>query len=144
VVRWLLRGLPCAPALLARLTAHGRALPAAVAAHDSERYIDQALSFHRELVAASGNRTFLSVWDSLHWDVRGRIALRNIAERGRGLKPLIGLHRKLLVALRAADADTGTQAIRAVFAYVGTAFSPQRASKKDFTAERQKGGTSPA
>ena len=143
-VRSVQLALPCAPALLERLAAHLRAMTAAVAADDSERYIDQALSFHRELVAASGNRTFLSVWDSLHWDVRGRIALRNIAERGRGLKPLIGLHRKLLVALRAADADTGTQAIRAVFAYVGTAFSPQRASKKDFTAERQKGGTSPA
>jgi DNA-binding GntR family transcriptional regulator len=136
--------LPCAPALLESLAVHLREMATAVTADDREHYIDEALSFHRELVAASGNRTFLSVWDSLHWDVRGRIALRNIAERGRGLKPLIGLHRKLLAALRAQDCEEAMQALRAVFAYVGTAFSPQKPSKKDFTAERQKGGTSPA
>ena len=60
--------------------------------------------FHRRLMESSGNRAFLSVWDSLLWDVRGRIALRRLAERGWSLRPLVGMHRALLARLRAQDA----------------------------------------
>ena len=45
---------------------------------------------HRRLIEASGNQTFLTVWDFLHWDVRGRVALRRLARAdGRGLRPFL-------------------------------------------------------
>jgi DNA-binding GntR family transcriptional regulator len=110
------------------LTDLGRALremDAAVDANDPERYIDHALRFHRRLVQGSGNRTFLIVWDSLHWDVRGRIALRRFAETGRGLKPLIGLHRGLLARLRAQDPAGAAARVRQLLGRVCAAFAPQ-------------------
>ncbi len=55
----------------------------AVTRRDFEQYIDWALSFHRSLVEMGGNGTFLKLWDSLHWDVRGRIALRRLPQRVR-------------------------------------------------------------
>ena len=61
---------------MADLSEYTRGMDAAVKADNSEGYIDYALLFHRRLVQSSGNRTFLSVWDSLLWDIRGRIALR--------------------------------------------------------------------
>ena len=96
---------PYSPQLLAEFDATLEAMEAAVQAEDSERYIDAALAFHRRLVAASGNRTFLSVWDSLLWDIRGRIALRRWAEKGRSLRSLIEMHRALQKLLRANDAE---------------------------------------
>ena len=123
--RAVTRALPCSPELIGRLTGQLREMATAVAADDRERYIDAALAFHRELVAASGNRTFLSVWDSLHFDVRARIVLRIIADRGRGLKPLIGLHKSLLGALRAADGAGAVAAMDAIFAYIADSFEPQ-------------------
>jgi len=116
--------IPCRPALLERLAACLHEMTVAVPADNRERYIEAALRFHRELVAASGNRTFLTVWDSLHFDVRGRIVLRAIADRGRGLKPLIELHRKLLAALRGARTAAAETALRSVFTYIGAAFEP--------------------
>jgi len=116
--------VPCAPALLERLEGCLREMTLAVGKDDRERYIDAALNLHRELVAASGNRTFLTVWDSLHFGVRGRIVLRAIAARGRGLRPLIELHRKLLAALRAARRAAAEQTLRAIFTSIGAAFDP--------------------
>jgi DNA-binding GntR family transcriptional regulator len=89
-------------------------MSAAVSRNDAERYIDEALSFHRSLVRASGNRTFLAVWDSLHWDVRGRIALRRLAQRGGQLKPLLELHNALRARLRAQDPAGAARKVRAI------------------------------
>ena len=75
--------------VLAALEEYLHHMDAAVKADDWETYIDNALRFHRRLVESSGNRTFLSVWDSLLWDIRGRIALRRHAEMGKSLKPLL-------------------------------------------------------
>jgi DNA-binding GntR family transcriptional regulator len=97
-------------------------MAAAVSTADSERYIDQALRYHRRLIEASGNRTFLTVWDSLHWDVRGRIALRRIALHGAGLTPLVDLHGALLAWLRAADVSGAVRAVGAIFDVIGAGF----------------------
>jgi DNA-binding GntR family transcriptional regulator len=96
----------------------------AVQAEDSERYIDNALRFHRRLVEGSGNRTFLSVWDSLLWDVRGRIALRRLTERGRSLGSLAGAHRELIAQLRAQNVEAAAEHIGAILARVTSAFEP--------------------
>ena len=87
-VHAVLLAAPYQAELIGALGAFLREMDAAVKASDSERYIDNALRFHRRLVESSGNRTFLSVWDSLLWDIRGRIALRRLAERGRSLRSL--------------------------------------------------------
>jgi DNA-binding GntR family transcriptional regulator len=100
-------------------------MEAAVASNDSERYIDAALGFHRRLVQGSGNRTFLSVWDSLLWDIRGRIALRRLAERGRGLGTLAGAHRELLNRFRSQDAEGAAEDVAGILHRVSSAFDPE-------------------
>jgi len=116
---------PYPPRLLTDLGDYLREMDAAVKADDPERYIDHALRFHRRLVESSGNRTFLAVWDSMLWDVRGRIALRRLAETGRSLKALVVLHRGLLVRLRAQDVAGAAERVRVILDRVGSAFGPQ-------------------
>jgi DNA-binding GntR family transcriptional regulator len=87
-----------------------------------ERYIDAALRFHRRMIEASGNRVFVTVWDSLHFEVRGRIALRRIAEKGQGLSPFIELHQTLIDQARAQDIAAAATTVRAIFARVAAIF----------------------
>ena len=77
------------------------------------------------LVAASGNRTFLNVWDSLLWDVRGRIALRRRTERGGSLGELIGMHRELLSRLCAQNAEAAAEQVADILHYVAGAFTTE-------------------
>jgi DNA-binding GntR family transcriptional regulator len=116
---------PYSDELLADFTQRVAEMEAAVAANDSERYIDAALGFHRRLVEGSGNRTFLNVWDSLLWDIRGRIALRRLAERGRGLGTLAGAHRQLLSRFQAQDAHGAAEDVAAILHRVSSAFDPE-------------------
>jgi DNA-binding GntR family transcriptional regulator len=89
---------------------------------DQERYIDHALRFHRRLVESSGNKTFLRLWDSLLWDIRGRVALRRLIETGRSPKPLIALHRAVVARLRAQDAAGSAERIREILDRVKAVF----------------------
>ena len=113
---------PYKPELLDDLAEYLRRMDAAVKADDSEAYIDNALRFHRRLVESSGNRTFLGVWDSLLWDIRGRIALRRLADQGKSLKVLVGMHRTLLARLRAQDVEGATERVKALLERVCSAF----------------------
>jgi DNA-binding GntR family transcriptional regulator len=124
-VRAISLAVPYPPQLIADLGHCLREMEAAVKADDSERYIDHALRFHRRLVESAGNRTFLAVWDSLLWDVRGRIALRRLAETGRSLKPFVVLHRTALVRLREQDAAGAAERVRVILERVAAAFGPQ-------------------
>ncbi len=108
--------------LVGELEQHVRAMARAVQRADAERYIDEALSFHRRLMEASGNRTFLSIWDSLHWNVRARITLRRIAQKGRGLRPLVELHKSLCARLRGQDVSGATDKVRRIFERIATVF----------------------
>ena len=108
--------------LLADLATSLQGMDRAVKADDSESYIDHALRFHRKLVESSGNRTFLGVWDSLLWDIRGRIALRRLAEMGRSLKPFVSMHKALLACLRAQDVEGASQHVRSILTRVAVAF----------------------
>ncbi len=115
---------PYSQQLLEHLEEYMLEMEAGVAADDSERYIEAALRFHRRLVEGSGNRTFLNVWDSLLWDIRGRIALRKLAERGRSLGSLAGLHRELITRLRAQDTEGAAEQVTSVLERVVSAFDP--------------------
>ena len=120
---------PYEPQLLADLGEYLRGMDAAVAGEDSEAYIDNALRFHRRLVESSGNRTFLAVWDSLLWDIRGRIALRRLAEMGRSLKPFVSMHKALLGRLRAQDVTGAAERVQAVLMRVSSAFDHNGAAR---------------
>lgn len=113
---------PFSAELIEELAAHMRAMTSAVEADEPERYIDEALAFHRRLVQASGNHSFLTVWDFMYWNVRGRIVLRRIAgQEGRGLKPLLDLHRALNARIRAGDVAGAADKVRAIFRRIADA-----------------------
>src|SRR3954469_4172470 len=82
---------------------------------DVEHHINHALLLHRRLIEAARNRVFVTVWDSLHFDVRGRIALRRIAEKGGTLQPLLELHEEFLQQLRSANITQAKQALSQIF-----------------------------
>jgi DNA-binding GntR family transcriptional regulator len=124
-VRSVRLAAPYSQELLSDLEGYMLEMEAAVKAEDSERYIDNALRFHRRLVEGSGNRTFLSVWDSLLWDIRGRIALRRLAERGRSMESLSGAHRELMTVLRNQNTEEAAEQVGAILARVASAFDPQ-------------------
>ncbi len=115
--------IPCAPGVISELEALVRSMDSAVKDHDSERYIDEALRLHRRLIEASGNRVFVIVWDSLHFDVRGRIALRRIVEKGGALAPFIDLHAQLIESLKTRNVGAAADLVRQIFAQVAAAFS---------------------
>jgi len=113
---------PFSPELIDEVALRARKMADAADAADPESYIDEALAFHRRIVQASGNRTFLTVWDFMHWNVRGRVVLRRIASReGRGLKPLVDLHRALSARIRAGDVPGATDKVRAIFRRIAEA-----------------------
>lgn len=120
--RAVMLAAPYKPELLETLEECVRNMATSVKVDDAELYIDNALRFHRKLVESSGNRTFLSVWDSLLWDIRGRIALRRHAEMGKSLKPLIKLHRTLIARLRAADAEGAASCVEDMLTRVASVF----------------------
>jgi DNA-binding GntR family transcriptional regulator len=118
-------GVPLAADVAEYLEGQLDEMTGAVTQGDAEHYIDAALRFHRRLIEASGNRVFVTVWDSLHFDVRGRIALRRLVEKGQGLVPLLDLHRELIAKARGGDVARAAELVRAIFARVTAAFSPE-------------------
>jgi len=116
---------PFSAELIEQLASRTRAMANAVEARDPELYIDAGLAFHRRLVEASGNRAFLAVWDLMHWNVRGRVALRRIASsEARGLKPHVDLHRALTARIRAGDVPGAADKLRAIFRRIADALEP--------------------
>lgn len=123
-VRAVELGIPFSDEVIAHLEAQLQEMRA-VADEDSERYIDAALSFHRRLIEASGNRVFVTVWDSLHFEVRGRIALRRIAEQGHEQMPLVELHQTLVDCARARDVAGAAASVRKIFERVSAVFDTE-------------------
>ena len=114
--------MPCPARVIDSLSASFEQMKAGLARNDHEQYVDEALNFHRLLVEASGNRTFLRTWESFHWDVRARIMLRRIVEAGGAFAPLLDMHAELFQQMRANDVKGSIAAIRAVFEYLGAFF----------------------
>jgi DNA-binding GntR family transcriptional regulator len=121
-VRAVELAVPCSAEVLAELENCLRLMKTAVAASDVETYIVEALRLHRHLIVASHNRAFVSVWDSLHWDVRGRIAVERIARKGGGFIALIELHEALLEKIRAQDVPASAALVRQIFTRVSDVF----------------------
>jgi DNA-binding GntR family transcriptional regulator len=121
-VRAVELAVPCAPDVLAEMEECLRLMKSAVKSSDVETYIVEALRLHRHLIVASHNRTFVSVWDSLHWDVRGRIAVERLARKGGGFVAIIELHEALLEKLRAQDVAASTALVRQIFTRVSDVF----------------------
>ena len=84
----------------------------ALDAGDDDRLATVALQFHRRLVEASGNRTFLHTWDSFHWDVRARVMLRQIASLHGDIGKTYATHLAIVARLRAGDGAGAAQAVR--------------------------------
>lgn len=124
-VRAVELGVPLGADVLDYLEAQLEEMIAGVTQNDTEHYIDAALRFHRRLIEASGNRVFVTVWDSLHFDVRGRIALRRLAQKGQGLAPVLDMHRQLIEKTRVGEMRAAAELVRAIFAHVADAFSPE-------------------
>jgi DNA-binding GntR family transcriptional regulator len=120
--RAIVLAAPYTPELLDELLECARQMETAVKSDDSETYIDNALRFHRRIVESSGNRTFLAVWDSLLWDIRGRIALRRHAEMGKSLKPLVAMHKALVGRLREQDVEGAVERVEAMLTRVASVF----------------------
>jgi DNA-binding GntR family transcriptional regulator len=116
------RGLPLTAAMTEKLQSCITNMSDAVSRGDSEQYIDWALNFHRSLVEMGGNRTFLKLWDSLHWDVRGRIALRRLAAMGTGLAPVVAMHVRVMQALRDADPRRAIEHLTSILQSVAAVF----------------------
>ena len=121
-VRAVELAIPLAPETLSELENCLRLMKSAVQKSDVESYIVEALRLHRHLIVASHNRTFVSVWDSLHWDVRGRIAVERFARQGGGFVSLIELHEQLLGKIRAQDVAASTELVRQIFTRVSDVF----------------------
>jgi DNA-binding GntR family transcriptional regulator len=122
-VRAVELAIPLDAEVLGYLEAQLDEMTAGVTQGDTEHYIDAALRFHRRLIEASGNRVFVTVWDSLHFDVRGRIALRRLAEKGHGLAPVLEMHRELIAKASAGEAQPAGELVRAIFTHVTSAFT---------------------
>ena len=87
----------------------------AMEAGDDDRIAASALRFHRRLVEASGNRTFLDTWDSFHWDVRARVTMRRMATHGTDVAPAFARHVEILERLKAGDGPGAAAAVRSNF-----------------------------
>ncbi|MEJ0006492.1 MAG: GntR family transcriptional regulator [Steroidobacteraceae bacterium] len=118
-------GMPLSAAMIEKLQSCISNMAAAVARSDSEQYIDWALNFHRSLVEMGGNGTFLKLWDSFHWDVRGRIALRRLAAVGAGLAPVVALHVRLMQSLREGDSRRAVEHLTTILQSVGDVFATE-------------------
>jgi DNA-binding GntR family transcriptional regulator len=116
------RGLPLTAAMTEKLQSCITNMSDAVSRGDSEQYIDWALNFHRSLVEMGGNGTFLKLWDSLHWDVRGRIALRRLAAMGKGLAAMVAMHVRVMQALHDGDPRRAVKELTAILQSVAAVF----------------------
>jgi DNA-binding GntR family transcriptional regulator len=95
------RAMPCAEDDLLQLDAYIRGMREAMAGNDYESYMQNGLNFHRHIVVMSKNRLFLHAWDHLAWDVRARIAARNILP----VALYVDERETIVAALRAGDGE---------------------------------------
>ncbi len=120
------RGLPFNDAVFQQLDRCFEIMTATAGRNDASGYIDAALTYHRTLIEAGGNGTFLRTWDALRWDVRGRIALQRLFKRGDDLGHLLDRHAQLLARLKACDVEGATRLVENIMTQVSEVFSASR------------------
>jgi DNA-binding GntR family transcriptional regulator len=92
-----------APALAGRvqpLTDELDGMRAAAADGDLHRFVAHDVAFHRSIVVASGNRTLIDMWETLHIDLRTRLTL---IQRLGDLADVAERHVPVMNALQAGD-----------------------------------------
>jgi DNA-binding GntR family transcriptional regulator len=112
---------PCSPATLENLGRAFERMKRTISADQQREHAAAATAFHRTVVAASGNATFLRTWDALHWEVRTRVALRQLRDRKVKVKPFIDMHAQVLRYLGAGDGAAAGRILRDMVARVLTA-----------------------
>lgn len=103
--------VPCRADDLLTLSAVLRKLESAARRHDPAAYGRAIQDFHRRVILMSGNREFLRVWDSQHWDIRTRIAAERVRHR---LPQFVAGHAEALKALTVGDGVGAGQHLRAL------------------------------
>jgi len=83
---------------------------AAAAAGDVHQFVRHDVAFHRVLVAASGNRTLVEIWEGLHVDLRTRLTL---TQRHGELAEVAEAHVPLMEAVQAGDGRRAGRLLRA-------------------------------
>ncbi len=116
--------VPCSPSVLQSLRTEVKMMRAALKRNDHEGHAESAIRFHRVVVAASGNRTFLQSWDSLHWEVRTRIAVAQIEQAGAGFASFVDAHDHILAALEKGDGTRAGRRLRELIEQVLVILKP--------------------
>lgn len=101
--------VPCSDDSIVILKEELRLMHLAADAHDSRLYAEHAVNFHRKIVELSGNRLFLRTWDSLHFEVRARIAAHRV---GNTLAYYADKHTGILDAICAGDGPQAGRLLR--------------------------------
>lgn len=120
--------VPCSAETLAELRTQLARLRAAVASGDQDEHAEAAIGFHRTLVAAARNRTFLAAWDALHWEVRTRIAVRRVRDVGGDPCEFMEAHAAALAALEAGDGPRAGAELRQLIERVLAIIAPATAN----------------
>ncbi|HEY1785153.1 MAG TPA: GntR family transcriptional regulator [Pirellulales bacterium] len=81
----------------------------AAKAGDREAYIEHNYKLHHRIVAASGNRTLLHLWESLGFDTRSRVTM---AHHSIDLVACAAQHDPIVAALDAGDGATAGRLLR--------------------------------
>lgn len=107
--------IPCSTETLHRLDIAFEELRIAARSDDIREFARAALSFHRELMLSSGNRTFVRTWDSMHFEVRAQLYIRRISHTGVNVHEAVERHAALMDRIRAGDAASARDIVRAFF-----------------------------
>jgi DNA-binding GntR family transcriptional regulator len=81
----------------------------AAEAGDREAYIEHNYKLHHRIMAASGNRTLLHLWESLGFDTRSRVTM---AHHSIDLVATAAEHEPIVAALDAGDGATAGRLLR--------------------------------
>jgi DNA-binding GntR family transcriptional regulator len=96
---------------LALLQADVDALVVAAWAKDLDSFARHNLAFHRRIISLSGNGVMLRVWDSLGWEVRSRMTIREVHEDSR-FNTAVNEHQQVLDLLKAGDGPAAGRLLR--------------------------------
>jgi DNA-binding GntR family transcriptional regulator len=105
---------PCPPAVVDFLSRMFEIMKRTLGVNenDEREHAAAATAFHRAIVVASGNATFLRTWDALHWEIRTRVALRQLRDRKANVKMFMDMHAQVLRHLKDGDGVTAGRVLR--------------------------------
>ncbi len=120
--------VPCRADALEAMRHELDKMKTALRRHDHEGHADCAIRFHRTVMVASGNRTLLQTWDSLHWEVRTRIAVAHLQKAGTQFADFVDAHGVIFAALEAGDGIRAGRLLRELIEQVLVILEPDEAT----------------